>query len=316
MLKKMNDNNKDVEPRGKSLINRYKSEYKIPGSRKITERLILRHWTLEKKFARDILNSHSTNRLKIIKKAYAELYNRFPWINLNNERKQAHRYSKIIINILDNPVESIYEIGSGDGKLLNLLALKGFKCVGSEITEERGNCQVNDENMEWHLTDGIHLTKYENINKYDVALSNHVIEHLHPHDIDIHFKEVKTILNPGGSYIFTTPHFFMGPSDVSRVFKCRKAKGLHLKEYTFGELRGIIKKANYRCIYVILKIPEFIRRAFKLRKCYFKSRLFLSVFCFIEALLKSLDYAKKKKTTEFLKRYKLFSDSIQMIAEK
>ncbi len=70
----------------------------------------------------------------------------------------------------------------------------------------------------------------------DVAYSNQLIEHLHPDDTIDHLKSVYNSLAVGGCYVFCTPNRLSGPHDVSRYFD-DVATGLHLREYSFTELR-------------------------------------------------------------------------------
>jgi len=89
------------------------------------------------------------------------------------------------------------------------------------------------------------LDKYEELEYYDYIISNQVIEHLHPDDLYEHFNSAKAILKPGGKYIFNTPHRYTGPHDISRVFGCSYAVGMHLKEYTFNEIYKLLKKIGF-----------------------------------------------------------------------
>ncbi len=79
----------------------------------------------------------------------------------------------------------------------------------------------------------------------DLAFSCHFVEHLHPEDAREHAAEMRRILRPGGRYVVVTPNRIYGPHDVSRYF-ADEALGLHLREYTHGELAGLLRAAGFR----------------------------------------------------------------------
>ena len=129
--------------------------------------------------------------------------------------------------------------------MISYLASLGYNCKATEITRERGDkFSTNYSNLSWGISDGVHLESFELTNSYNVVISNQVIEHIHPADLLEHFKGVLSILSNGGKYILDTPHRYIGPSDVSRVFKCDRPLGMHLKEYTFQELKELLAQAR------------------------------------------------------------------------
>jgi SAM-dependent methyltransferase len=85
--------------------------------------------------------------------------------------------------------------------------------------------------------------------EYDRVLSDQVIEHLHPGDLGMHVESVRRLLRPGGRYIVCCPHVYAGPADVSRVFGCDEAAGLHLKEYKWRELVDVLRSAGFDSVF-------------------------------------------------------------------
>ena len=49
------------------------------------------------------------------------------------------------------------------------------------------------------------------------------------------------------SSTIVTPHKLTGPHDISRDF-CENAEGFHLKEYTYKELRSLLRATGYKNI--------------------------------------------------------------------
>ena len=69
------------EPRGRELIHRYKQNYSIPDEADVSEEMILRHWDLEKKLTRELLDSRPENRWEVFDRCYSILYKELDWLN-------------------------------------------------------------------------------------------------------------------------------------------------------------------------------------------------------------------------------------------
>ncbi len=305
-----------IEPRGQELIDRYKKNYNIPDETEITENMILRHWELEKSLANELLNSIPENRSEVFERCYEKLYKELWWLNKfigKSNKLIPSKYYRNWIELIGKPPKNIYEIGSGKADLITYLASCGFKCKGTEITSERGKKFAPESlNLSWGNSDGIHLEKFEVPGSYDVVISDNVIEHIHPDDIYEHFKNVYSILSIGGRYIFVTPHVHMGPSDVSSVFKCNKPIGMHLKEYTYRELKDSLEKAGFENVYAVFNIPTKITQLYGI---YIKpkgSSTYLAYSCAIEKLISLLPYQSLKRKANFF----FFIPNIFIIAKK
>lgn len=178
----------------------------------------------------------------------------------------------------------IYEIGSGKAELVSYLAELGHTCKATEITHERGQKHGRDlPTLTWGVSDGVHLDRFEDRGSYDLVISNQVVEHLHPDDLIQHFKAVHSIFAEGGRYILSTPHAWYGPWDISKVFKCRRATGMHLKEYTYRELRAGLQAAGFARILAIWKRGNGSNASH--RRPATASPLYLSYRCLIERVL-------------------------------
>jgi SAM-dependent methyltransferase len=82
-----------------------------------------------------------------------------------------------------------------------------------------------------------------------LAFSFSVVEHVHPEDVIQHLAEVHRVLKPGGIYYSVTPNRLLGPHDISRYFDT-VATGLHLKEYTIGELAKLYRDTGFQEVWV------------------------------------------------------------------
>lgn len=281
-----------AEPRGKELLRRYRKNYKIADNYTLTEDMILTHWELEKNLAKTILNSNKENRWEMVSECYTELYEKLAWLNTYVDTKLSISSEEIYtdyLQLLAKPPKKIYEIGSGKGGLIRFLSSMGYLCKGTEITSLRGgNLTEKGDTLSWGVSDGVHLGEFETKERYDYVISNHVIEHFHPDDIVDHFKGVFTILKMDGEYLLKTPHRFAGPADVSRVFKKKECMGMHLKEYSYAELKLVAEKTGFNKIEAILVIPRKFRQLLRIHRVFIKGTWLLYLFILLEFIMKVL----------------------------
>jgi hypothetical protein len=74
-----------------------------------------------------------------------------------------------------------------------------------------------------------------------------VLEHLHEADGAAHIAEVARVLRPGGRYWFVTPSPWESTGIDERFGVDVGADAdVHLKEWTYGELRPVLRAAGFR----------------------------------------------------------------------
>ena len=153
-------------------------------------------------------------------------------------------------------------------------------------------------------------------------MSNQVIEHLHPEDLEAHLRGAYSILKGGGRYVFCTPHRYTGPHDVSRVFKTDEPKGMHLREYTYQELVEAVKRAGFSRIYYAF-IPRKLRRllvsvgANRLAQVNGLGMLYLRLLLPAEKILSAIPIPRLRRLcAKVLRKFYVFSHSICLVAEK
>ncbi|MEH2308506.1 class I SAM-dependent methyltransferase [Nostoc sp.] len=313
-----------MEPRGLELITRYKRNYGIPTETEISEQMILEHWELEKKLTKDLLESVSQNRWEVFEQAYTTLYSKLAWQTsfVVKNTPSVDKY-KTWLELIGSPPKKIYEIGSGKGEMIEYFAKCGFECKATEITRERGSKFIADSspNLSWGNSDGVNLDNFEQNEFYDLVVSNQVIEHFHPDDLTTHFQSAYKILVPQGKYIFTTPHCHTGPHDISLVFGYDNPQGMHLKEYTYRELRDSLKIAGYKHIYCA--VPANFRNLLsrvglkKEEQIIAISIFYLKMMLIVESLLFIIPSKKVRRSfSKLLRKIYLFADNIFLIAQK
>lgn len=308
-----------TEIRGPELVRRYKANYGIPDRAPITEEMVLHHWALERRLTTELLSSDPACRWNVFERCYSTLYSELPWLNELSEKAPpeaggdgAADWSSLI----GPPPRRVYEIGSGDGRLAAALADRGYDCTATEITRERGQkWTAARRGLKWSVSDGVHLDTFERRASYDAVISDQVIEHLHPDDLVGHFAGAYTILKFGGRYVFATPHAFEGPSDVSRVFGSDRPEGMHLKEYTYGELQDAVYAAGFQRIEAVFRLPRAVRVRCHRSVHPAASRSYLLYLSVLERAIARLPRQKQRHAGRML-RLGLWPSGITLVATK
>ena len=256
---------KPREPHGQELINRYRWNYGIAKDTPLTEEMILAHWTLKLRLTQELLESSPEDRWDTFERCYTTLYAELEWLSRltgQTDTTPASERYRVWADLIGEPPKAIYEVGSGKAAMIGYLAQIGHHCTATEITRQRGaKFAVEHANLRWTQTDGVHLGRFETDNHYDFVLSDNVIEHLHPDDLREHMAGARGILRRQGQYIFAVPHRWFGPADISKVFKYETAAGMHLKEYTYRELKTAATDAGFREIAAVSNLAAGPARA-------------------------------------------------------
>lgn len=137
----------------------------------------------------------------------------------------------------------VLDIGAGDCAFSFVLARRARSVTGIDISDASATLDGAPENFRLLVYDGFHLPLEPG--SIDLAFSDQLVEHLHVDDAEWHFKMIADVLAPGGHYVFRTPHHFTGPHDVSMYFTKGDPEGFHMKEWTYGELRTVLRRSGY-----------------------------------------------------------------------
>lgn len=308
------------EPQGDELIERYKNNYCMPPDADISEEMILRHWELEQRLTKELLASSPHDRWETFDRCYTALFAELDWLNKYAERDLGMSPAELYgewADIVGEPPKKIYEIGSGRGELIKYLAERGHECRGSEVTRERGEGSAGGSpHLTWGVSDGVHLGRFERSGTYDAVISNNVIEHLHPDDLIDHLSGVRSILKEGGKYLFTTPHAYTGPSDISRVFGRDAPEGMHLREYTYGDVLNALTISGWARVRAVWKVPRRVASLTGLNSTASPSCLYLYHLRMIERCISLLPRQSYKRRMARLFRLVLFREAVFLVAEK
>lgn len=204
---------------------------------------IVKLYEFEKAAAERLKNSSKEERKHLYREIYSELLFEFPSLRDIAVLENTIRLQYMLLEPYLSKDMTILEIGSGNMGLIKLLAVKVRSIITIEATKpeiseisEFSNLRIVESGMPpYDLKDG----------SVDLVFTSHFIEHLHPEDARAHFAEMKRLLRKGGVYICITPNRLYGPHDVSRRFQNSVACGLHLKEYTYSDVRGLFRDYGF-----------------------------------------------------------------------
>ncbi len=147
------------------------------------------------------------------------------------------------------------EIGPGDC-LLSIAVAERCRFVHAVDVSDGIASAVRPPNFALHLADGVILPVPDA--SIDLAFSDQLMEHLHPDDAVDQLRDIHRALAPGGTYVCITPNKLSGPHDVSRFFS-DESEGFHIREYTAGELAGLMRKIGFTRVRAALPLRGRLR---------------------------------------------------------
>jgi len=217
-------------------------------SSSIPPETLRRHFEVERALAERLRNSTREERPQLVPELYAELYQRVPdhprILRLRDataaERSLANQWR--LLEPFLKPELRMLEFGAGDGGLSRRVAerLPGAQVTALEVCEQA--TREGPPNLKWVAHDGFHVPLADDA--FDLAFSYQVLEHIHPEDVEEHFRQAARILRPGGHYLLSVPHEASGPHDVSRYFGNR-LQTFHLREWSYRDLERLMIEAGF-----------------------------------------------------------------------
>jgi ubiquinone/menaquinone biosynthesis C-methylase UbiE len=152
---------------------------------------------------------------------------------------------------MTRPGDSILEIGCGTGYLAIELARQRRLVTGVDVSKvaldvaqsHAKNLTVSTPSFE--LLAGLTLPFPDGA--FDFAYSVETVEHMHPDDVPSHLAEVCRVLRSGGAYWILTPDRVMHRTVAERfgIDAVNAIDDVHLKEWTYAELRLAVTKAGF-----------------------------------------------------------------------
>lgn len=214
------------------------------------------HYEVERELSDRLRAASAEERATLYGAVYDELFARVPdhpqlVVKASGARRAADAACEVaLLRRFLRPDSHVLEIGAGDCAVSRGLSrhVRAVTAVDVSFTIARGELPPN---VELRITDGRHFPAGDGT--VDLVYSNQVLEHLHPEDADLHAREARRVLRPGGAYVCLTPNRLNGPHDISSYFD-DEATGFHLREYTTRELSALFLAAGFSKVEVLLKV--------------------------------------------------------------
>ncbi len=177
------------------------------------------------------------------------------------------RYTDLILRLMKQQAGrgikgGFFEVGFSSGVLLQQVAAAGFHVGGLEVVQALID-QAKRRLASQHHSRLLHgdfrkLDLSDHVGQYSVVYWNDVFEHIPTDEIEDYLAVIRTLLQPGGKLVTITPNWHMRPSDVTVQFAPPRTEaiGFHLKEYTLGEVVGMLDAAGFRAV----QVPSLISR--------------------------------------------------------
>jgi SAM-dependent methyltransferase len=221
----------------------------ITGNNAPTAAQIREHYEIEKALAARLRNSTREERKHLYSSLYDEMFRRVPAHPQLQEKQSPEfrehvmpRQLRFLCRFL-RPDSVFLEVGPGDCSFSFAVAPMVKQVYAAEVSEEVVTTpEKQPPNFALILSDGLTLPLPQM--SVDVAYSNQVMEHIHPDDVSDQLRAICAALVVGGVYVCVTPNRLCGPHDVSKYFDT-VATGFHLKEYTWGELGDLFRRAGF-----------------------------------------------------------------------
>lgn len=258
----------------------------IPADEPRSREELEEQYVVERELAARLVEASREARRTLYSQVYDEFLRRVPHQPLARQRDDPAAQGHLValqsqlLGPFLRPDTVFLEIGSGDSALARHLASRVKRVYAVEACREIVADLELPRNFHLIVADTPPYDLPEE--RPQLAMSCHFIEHLHPEDALDHAVEVRRRLAPGGHYVCITPNRLYGPHDVSKYFD-DEARGLHLREYTHGELGRLLLRAGFGRVEVLAGVGRPPRR------------LPLSLYRLIEAAFQPLAPAVRRR---------------------
>src|SRR3990172_3410322 len=222
-----------------------------------TPEQIREHYEIEKGLADRLRRAGKEERRTLYTTVYDELFRRVPHHQQLTRKVDAAAKARAVawlVKFLDRflyPGSVYLEVGPGDCALAVAMTGRARQVYAVDVSDEITKSAGFPPNFQLILSDGCSIPVPER--SVDLAFSNQLMEHLHPDDAMEQLRNIHASMVEGGRYVCITPNRLTGPHDISRHYD-DVATGLHLKEYTAGELADMFRNAGFTDVSVFVGI--------------------------------------------------------------
>lgn len=212
-----------------------------------TREQLQEHYLIERELADRLRLAPRSQRRGLYCEVYDELFRRVrhhPQLHGANGAPRQREVDGLLALLRSFLTSStvLMEVGAGDCELAIRAAAIVKQVYAIDVSEQITRGVTCPANFRLVLSDGCSIPVPEG--SVDVAVSNQLMEHLHPDDAREQLHNIYRSLAPGGVYMCITPNRVYGPHDVSKYFD-PVATGFHLLEYTARDIRRLFASAGF-----------------------------------------------------------------------
>lgn len=231
---------------------------KYAKSENLSKDVLIEAFELEKYYHSLLIKEENyERRLQIYNEFYTKL---MPVYSRDNSQVEGQNPKKKYVKLFAREIEnsSVIDYGCGQGFMLKSIdeQLNTKKLTGIDVyipDDLKTHPRINF--IESNIIN--HVTK----EKYDVALSDNVLEHLVPEDARLHLESIFQNLKTGGKLIIIMPNRLFSPWDITRIKDFSqsgrlKAEGGHVNESTHIAMADQLKEIGFKKFSTILPIPK------------------------------------------------------------
>jgi SAM-dependent methyltransferase len=250
----------------------FRSIQKLYGDQRSADRLIA-HYQVEIVLAEKLRRSSREARNRTYREVYSDLFKKLSDHPRHTRAHDARRTDvaklRRIVGVFIESNDRVLEIGAGDAELSRAICDGARSVIAVDVDDALAETGIAPRNFRYLLSDGIRLPVPDA--SISLAISNQLLEHIHPDDTLAHLKEVHRVLMPGGRYLIMTPSAICGPHDVSRYFD-RRARGMHLREFDAAMIQSCLREAGFKRLvfyaarggYLFFSMPYWLARGLDL----------------------------------------------------
>jgi len=216
------------------------------------------HYEIEVELADRLRHAPPDERRSLYGKVYDELFRRVPdhpQLTRRVDPAEQAAYARDQVQLVRRflaPAGNYVEVGAGDCATVRGVAEFAGRATAVEVSADILPERL-PTNVEVAISDGVTIPVPAG--SADLVYSNQLMEHLHPDDAMQQLSNIARALRPGGRYLCITPNRLTGPHDISLAFD-DEARGFHLREYTYAELRAAFEQAGFRRLRVVEQLPR------------------------------------------------------------
>jgi len=233
----------------------YQAKIVLPGGKRTRARIEY-HFDVERELAKKLKHASREARRSLYTSVYDELFARVAdhpqFLNIFRPEARYRRISRQVryLESLMGSKGNFAEIGPGDCALSIEMCARSKSVAAVDVSNEITRHATLPQNFSLVISDGASVPLARN--SIDLVYSDQLMEHLHPEDAAEQLAGIYTALRSGGKYFMITPNAALGPHDVTKYFDHDSAQGLHLKEYSFGEIDTLLRQAGFTHCYALI----------------------------------------------------------------